>query len=143
MQYTYCKRCGGELKGNEQYCPYCGVVHPMHKPMYSQNNENSGYNTPQNMPVSQPNPQSAPQKEKKDYLDLSCLLGLIFSLFLQPLGFIFSLIGIVKSKKHTTNRTLAKAGIVISIVEFLLFIGFFIFFSKIIAENPDLFTPIQ
>ena len=125
----YCSKCGRELQRDMNYCPYCGAEQPIRMPQNVQTNqsivtENNNINEMQN-----------------NKIGLSYLLALIFSITLQPVGFIMSLLGYFTAKRtgNHTNKTLAKAGIIISIIEFimlviisiLVFIGLYIFIQYV------------
>lgn len=78
--------------------------------------------------------QMQPQKKT----NIFCILGLIFTFCLQPLGLIFSIIGMVQTKKSGEGgRGLAIAGLVISIVQVVIIIAAFAMGFAIWPELKD------
>lgn len=124
----YCPKCGGEIRGAMNFCPYCGAAQPNHTMPQVQMN--------QHMMMQQPQQQNINEQKPSQKMGLSYLLGLIFCLILQPIGFIMALFGYfrAKSQQNETNKTLAKAGIIVSIVEVILFILSCIFFVVVCLE---------
>ena len=103
----YCKNCGVELSDDAVFCPNCGE---------KQTSDNSNI---------QSNPTTVSQSTNTVYVTSeSSTLGVMAIVcgFLMPfLGLILGIVGLSSYKKKE-NRNLCKAGIIISIAEFVLYI---------------------
>ena len=125
----YCPKCGGEIKGTVNYCPYCGAAQSTHdmpsmQYSYQARQPQTPSTTEQNNINQVQQNTNQMQSNSNDKLGLGYLLALIFTITLQPIGFIMSLIGYftAKNRNNHTNKTLAKAGIIISIIEFIVLV---------------------
>lgn len=113
----FCPKCGSKNADDSKFCVSCGAVLPKD---FNNNNEPTVIIHQYQMP------------EKKKYSG-KAIAGFVLSLVGLPyfmifvcglLGLIFSILGISETKNdERKGGTLAIAGIVISILDLLLFIG--------------------
>ncbi|MBQ8762251.1 MAG: zinc ribbon domain-containing protein [Clostridia bacterium] len=106
-----CKNCGSKIKESDEFCEYCGtklkeesIEQPKPEIQFDNNT-----NTQQNQKTS----------NTKTFNGQS-IAGFILSLFIPLLGLIFSVIGYNRAKKENTSTGLALAGIIISIITWII-----------------------
>ena len=102
----YCPNCGSQIDDSAQFCNICGTKLVQQPPVQNQNAYNYGYN---------PNYQSnvvTPQKG----VNVNAIIGFVTSLSFYPVGLVFSIIGLVDSKKTGHGKGLAIAGIIIAAI---------------------------
>lgn len=137
----YCPKCGGEMRGAMNFCPYCGAMQPkmqnilLHTQMESQQVNQSVQLDP--IAEEQLDFTHNFESEKKNKLGLGSLLSLIFCLILQPLGFIMAVFSYftAKFKDNHTNKVLAKAGLIVSIIQLFILIFVCLVLYKVYAAD--------
>ena len=126
----FCTKCGANLPDGTAFCSSCG--RPQGQPANAQ------------QPQEQQPAQGQPYAQQPYYLPINpaptngmAIAGLACSLFGVTclFGLIFSIVGLVQSKKHPSKpgRGLAIAGIIISSCFVLLYVAIIVF--AIIMEN--------
>ena len=135
---NFCSNCGMPAEPGQRFCMSCGSKLSEAAPTYTA--------APEPAPAPQPAPQPAPapqpvyqQAPQSSYAQPAgeapmsgmCIAGFITSLLgLFPLNLIFSIVGVVGCKKKgLRGKGLGVAGIIISIIEFVLII--LLFFATI------------
>lgn len=121
----FCPNCGKELESGAKFCVSCGttVNGDSQSTQISNNNTNNQNNT-NGMAIAG---------------FVISLVSLLCCGFLNWLGLIFSIIGLVQSKsKNGNGKGLAIAGIVISCIVLILFVilimtGIFVDFTEAVA----------
>lgn len=110
----YCKYCGKDV-GTAAWCPYCGA---------KQNEDGASSGTQTN--------QTENQNAWGEQINFStpvprsngfAVAGLILAFFSPLLGLIFSIIGLTKAREYNSGKGLAIAGIVISVLSFIISIA--------------------
>ncbi len=110
----YCRHCGKDV-GNAAWCPYCGA---------KQNEDGASSGTQTN--------QTENQNAWGEQINFStpvprsngfAVAGLILAFFSPLLGLIFSIIGLTKAREYNSGKGLAIAGIVISVLSFIISIA--------------------
>lgn len=100
----FCKNCGQQVDDNAEFCPNCGAK------VKEAPAENVPTYTNQNQPT---------QTNKTNGFAIA---GFILAFFGGILGLIFSIIGLVKARNEGSPKGLAIAGIIISIIAFIVYI---------------------
>ncbi len=133
----YCRKCGKEIPDDSAFCTACGAAQ-------NPQNAQAGLNGPAQMPY-QYNPYQppvapppmyypyppAPPQEKTRYNGYGIagfvlsLCGLFGGLLYGILGLIFSCIGRKKRAQFNSCNTLAKAGMIISIIAIVIYVVVF------------------
>lgn len=89
----FCPKCGKDIRDDSAFCPFCGVQ------------------------------VGIPVQQRPVKTNVVAIIGFIFAFLFSPVGFICSIIGAVHAKNcGGSGKTLASAGIVISIVEIVLLV---------------------
>lgn len=95
----YCPYCGAEIQNDAQSCPNCGknvTTSPFDEQLNPTQNNNVGK------------------------INTMCIVGFVLSFLMPLLGLIFSIIGLIRSKRNGERGFgLAIAGIAISIAMFI------------------------
>lgn len=103
----YCRRCGSQIDDDASFCPKCGAsTSPLASVAYSQ-------------------PADSPAPSERAETNGCAIAGFILAFFMPFIGFILSIIGIVKAKRecHGNGKGLAIAGLVISLLWFIALVG--------------------
>ena len=105
MKY-YCSECGNEVRENEVFCSNCGNKSIIKSPI----------------------------KKEKNGLSIGGLvlsiLGLLTCGLLTPISLIINIVNIVISKKKNNKDKLAMAGLIITIIQIVIFVVGFIFLAN-------------
>ena len=110
----YCKYCGKDV-GTAAWCPYCGAKQTEDGASSgTQTNQTENQNAwGEQINFSTPVPRS----------NVFAVAGLILAFFSPLLGLIFSIIGLTKAREYNSGKGLAIAGIVISVLSFIISIA--------------------
>ena len=114
----FCNHCGKQVDNDTVFCPYCGG-RVGDAPVQKQ--------APQYAPPPQP-AQPAPPQE-----NTIAIVGFIFSFFGGLIGLICSIIGYNNAKKGAPHKSLALAGIIISVVEMVAYVIVIIVYIAVIV----------
>lgn len=108
----FCAKCGNEIEKDATFCANCGT---------------SAKETKAAVKVEETSTQSGGT-------NVFGILGFIFSFFVPVLGLIFSIIGLRKADEMGgSNRGLAKAGLILSIVFLALIVVIYIIYFLILG----------
>lgn len=107
----YCAKCGKEQPDGQNFCPSCGT-----------NNSGSQVNNQQQYVNYAPPP-----------TPMLAILGLVFAFVMPIAGLILSILGLKQAKRENGNgHGLALAGLIVSIVYYVLAILVIIFYIMLI-----------
>lgn len=135
----FCRRCGHELNEGAVICPHCGVATPNYKGQFGQYTAG----TPEAGKTAEPNyVNSFNQPIQPKRVNGFGIAGFVLSLLsvyfgvyfciASVLAFVFSLIGVTKSKEYSSCNGLAIAGLVIGSITLLFWAIVYIFAFGII-----------
>ena len=124
----FCKNCGKDI-GESVICPECGT-------------DNSTKETPV-APVVKEDVQ--PKVELKQKSNICGILGFAWSFFMPLVGLILGIVGLAKAKEYTDpNRGLSTAAIIISAIELLAIVLYFVLLvALIVPVAPQLMDRMQ
>lgn len=108
----YCKYCGKDV-GTAAWCPYCGAKQTEESGAQQTNHTENQNAWGEQINFSTPVPRS----------NGFAVAGLILAFFSPLLGLIFSIIGLTKAREYNSGKGLAIAGIVISVLSFIISIA--------------------
>ncbi|MBR2967925.1 MAG: hypothetical protein IKC35_04010 [Clostridia bacterium] len=103
----FCRNCGQVIADNADVCIHCGVK--------VENKQNANKSI-----------------EKKN--NANAIVGFIFSFFVPLVGIICSIIGLIKSKECNSGKGLAIAGIVISVIIWIISLTLYSYIMEILYE---------
>ena len=114
----FCSTCGQEIDDDAVFCKYCGAL-----------TADKGVSSEYYAPPFETNTSSG-----GGWTNGCAIAGFVLAFFLPLIGFIVSIAGIVKAKKHgKSGKGLAVAGLVISLLNMLVFFAAIAFLFIIMA----------
>ncbi|MCD8204679.1 MAG: zinc-ribbon domain-containing protein [Coprobacillus sp.] len=116
----YCKKCGGQISEDAQFCPYCG------EPQFNRDSQ-----TGNTYRETTPEERKKYGQSSKNYLGLAgfivSLVAIVFmGLVVAIVGLVLSLVAYRRRNQYSDYNTLAKAGVIIGIVALAIWLIVFI-----------------
>ena len=109
----FCRRCGKEVLDDSKFCKYCGAKVSNEIKDESIQSTNASSST---MTSHDASTMLSPKKKINGY----AISGLIFAFIIPLLGWILGGIGLSKSKKTGSGKSLSIAAIIVSCLIFII-----------------------
>lgn len=105
----YCSKCGAQIDDSATFCPYCGT-----------STSGAAIRPEYYVPPVVSGGGAAPVKQTNG----CAIAGFVLAFFMPFIGFILSIVGIVKAKKECggSGKGLAIAGLIISLLSLILYV---------------------